>query len=257
MNNGKLGRGVRAGCWMLVLAVAGCGVSSSGEGTSLDGRTFLLESAEGFTAVSGTVPRIRFESTELTISAGCNSQGGNYSVRGGRLVVRGLGSTEVGCDLALHSQDQWLADFITSSPRVMLDGDRLTLTGDDATLVFLDREIADPDLPLEGTVWIVDTIIANGGASSIAGNSPPELSFDQTSTTWNAFSGCFTFAGDYSVQGDMVSIDSTVLTGCEEELGPIELHIQAMFADGPITFEITADSLRLTRGSLGIGAHAE
>ncbi len=45
-------------------------------------------------------------------------------------MVSGLSSTNIGCEATLHAQDNWLQTFLMSSPRWMLKGDVLTLTGD-------------------------------------------------------------------------------------------------------------------------------
>ncbi len=38
------------------------------------------------------------------------------------------------CDEALMTQDQWVSTLLTSSPTVSLDGDTLTVAGDEITL---------------------------------------------------------------------------------------------------------------------------
>ena len=80
---------------------------------------------------------------------------------------------------ALMDQDTWLSAVLTSRPTVTLDGDTLTLTADGTVITFVDRESANPDLPLEGTTWNVEGLVSNDAVSSIpAGGRVPTLRFD-------------------------------------------------------------------------------
>src|SRR5690606_25769127 len=98
---------------------------------------------------------------------GCNGHFGEMSFDGDVLVVDQFGSTAIGCDSELHDQDAWFADFFSSRPTVVLDGDQLTITTDEATFVFIDNEVANPPPPLLGTVFeitaLIDGEIALGG----------------------------------------------------------------------------------------------
>ena len=76
------------------------------------------------------------------------------------LVVPAMAQTQMACDpAALMDQDTWLGSVLTSRPTLTLDDDTLTISAQGATVTLLDREVADPDLPLEGTVWTVDTLV--------------------------------------------------------------------------------------------------
>jgi len=67
----------------------------------------------------------------VSANAGCNTLFGGASWDGGKLELDGaLASTMMACDDALMEQDQWLSDFLSSSPALALDGKTLTL-GDD------------------------------------------------------------------------------------------------------------------------------
>ena len=115
-------------CW-----AAGCDddVASS---ESLDGRTFLLDSSEGFEAVQGTTVRLRFQDGSLSLQAGCNTNSGDYAVRDGVLIFENISSTQIGCDPARHEQDEQLVKFLTSKPRLKLDGEQLTLSHADDSI---------------------------------------------------------------------------------------------------------------------------
>ena len=100
------------GTLALAFLVSACGGSSDGDGvssgglqSSLNDRTFLSESIEGWTLVPGSEVRISFRNGELSGHAGCNSLSGDYSLQGDTLVMRGFGMTEMGCDAPRHDQD--------------------------------------------------------------------------------------------------------------------------------------------------------
>ena len=57
---------------------------------------------------------------------------------------------------------------VDARPEVVLDGDVLVLRTATAELRFLDRKVADPDRPLEGTRWRVTGLFDPQVASSIA-----------------------------------------------------------------------------------------
>jgi heat shock protein HslJ len=221
----------------------------------LDGRTFLFQSAEGFTPVTGTTVRVSFQQNGFGFSAGCNGHGGSYRLDDSRLIVEDLSSTNIGCDAPLHEQDEWLADFFTSSPTLTLDGNDLTIENPAAALVFLDREVADPDRALTGRTWTVDSLIM-GAVAQGGFEANPTLVFDES--TVQVFTGCNTGEGEYSVSGSTLTLMGIAYTeaGCgSDDLARVEDHMQSVFSDGTLSYEIEAARLTIMRGEgLGISA---
>ncbi len=237
---------------------------SCGDGgdAGLAGRTFLLESADGFSAVSGTTVRLSFSEDELSLSAGCNSMSGAYRVQGTKLVLSGLGSTEIGCEPALHAQDERLADFLEANPSFTLSGDRLELSAGDITLRFLDREQADPDRPLVDTHWEIDSYIENGGIGNAPASrepvSTPTVHFAEDGTL-HVQSTCNGGSGRYTVKGAQITLEGVGYTeeGCNDAAAAsLEQKIQAVLREGTLTFEIEARRLTLMRGEIGLSAQA-
>ena len=234
-------------------------VTIEGGGTSLEDalldRSFLLESADGYTPVASTTITVSFDSEGFGFSAGCNSHFGSYTLCDGKLCLQGLGSTQIGCEPALAAQDEWLANFFTSQPQIVLEGDTLTFTGAAATLVFLDREVANPDRPLTGRVWTVDTIIDGGAASNVPLSAPATLEFLEGGTL-NVFSGCNDMVFSYEAAGSEITFSpdaSTTTRACDGLAGEVEAHVIAVLA-GTISFEIDAQRLTLMNGTIGLGA---
>lgn len=242
--------------WLSALWLA-CGCDDSGTSTpALEGRVFLFESAEGFEPVADTTVRLSFEDDVLSFSADCNGHSGAYELHDGRLMIAGLASTAIGCGAALLAQDMWLAEFFSSSPLLELDGDRLTLTGAQATLVFLDRETADPDRPLAGTPWTIDTFIDHGAASNLPLASEPTLLFGDDGNV-QIDTGCNTGSGRYAVAGSQLTLTDVAYTerACSGTSASAEAHIQAVMRAGVLSFEIEAARLTLERNDLGVSAN--
>jgi heat shock protein HslJ len=242
----------------LLTVIAACSDPAAGDGvqSQLVGRTFLLQSSEGFTPVANTTVRVNFEQTQFGFYAGCNSHSGEYSVCGEELCVEDLGSTEIGCTPELHAQDQWLASFMTARPGLRLDGAGLILSGADATLEFLEREVADPDRALTGGVWNIDTFIAGGAASNFPLQVPPTLNFEADGNL-GIFTTCNTGGGEYLQLGQELSLSGIAYTeeGCGASgSAAADAHIQQVLSDGTLALEIEANRLTLMRGELGLSA---
>ncbi|MET0284574.1 MAG: META domain-containing protein [Polyangiales bacterium] len=240
---------------ILVTLLAGCGAES----LPLAGRQFLLSSSEGFTPVSGTTVRLGFQDRELNVSAGCNGMFGDYTLRDGVLDVAGLGSTLKGCAADLAAQDQRLAEFITSKPSLSLLDNQLTLAGGGTTLVFLDREVADPDRPLVATQWEIDTLIKGDFASSGRDMPEPRIVFAQDGT-FNVFGPCNTAGGRYGVQGSRITLSEVSVdeAACAGSQGMIEAHLWSVFKDGAaLSFEIEASTIRIMNGDLGVAGRVK
>lgn len=66
--------------------------------------------------------------------AHCNGFGGDVLFTATRMKVYGYASTAIGCQANRQEEDNWLTEFIQSGPEWQLDGERLRLTSDDATV---------------------------------------------------------------------------------------------------------------------------
>lgn len=111
------------------LALAGCG----GGGADLEGKTYTSVESRGHDLVAGSTVTLRFEDGRISANAGCNTMTGAATWEGETLEVEGpLASTMMACEEALMAQDQWLSEFLASSPDLAVEGEELVL-GDDTT----------------------------------------------------------------------------------------------------------------------------
>lgn len=176
----RLARSVQISAILLtpaLLVLGACGSDDSdGSGdvsaADLDGREFVSSEVVGHQLVEGSAIHLAFIDETVSASAGCNTMSGGYTFDGETLQVEMMAMTEMGCDEALMDQDAFLSGFLTGGPTVTVDGDELTLASGDEQITMLDREVADPDRPLEGTLWIVDGIVSDDAVSSTSAGAP-------------------------------------------------------------------------------------
>lgn len=250
---------------LLLVGLAGCGrgtntqagADSPGDAEPWD-RTFLstsvTENGRPKRLVEGTRITLRFDGERRSIgaSAGCNSMGGPVSFEDGRLVVDDLATTEMGCDPARHAQDEWVAGFLGSRPAYRLSGDTLTLETASARMMLEDRETADPDRPLRGTRWTVDTIIEGESASSVPAGAEAHLTIgDGDGDERDRFggnTGCNGMGGNSVVDenASQITFSEVVTTkmACDDDRMRLERAVLATLA-GPVAYRIDADRLHL------------
>ena len=126
---------------------------------ALDGKTYLSTAVKGATLVPGTRIRLSFVNDTVNASGGCNALGGSATIEGGRLKTTALITTDMGCADPLMQQDRWIAGLLGDSA-ITIAGDQMTLDDGTVQATFLDREVADPDRPIEGTHWVLDGIVS-------------------------------------------------------------------------------------------------
>lgn len=99
--------------------------------------------------VSGTAIAIRFvpqraggqDRDGVAWYTGCNWTGGPLVVRPRQLIIRGEGSTAVGCHPEYQRQEDWVDAFMEGDPMWTLDGRELTLLQGSTTISM--REVPD------------------------------------------------------------------------------------------------------------------
>jgi heat shock protein HslJ len=221
----------------------------------LDGRAFVATAATGRELVADSAVRVEFEGDRLSGSGGCNSFGtSGWSVDGGVLVATGgFAMTEMACDPPeLMDQDVWLTELLGARPTLELAGDALTISSGDVTLTLTDREVVDPDRPLEGTTWELEGLIGGDAVSSVPmGVEPPTLTIE--GDRLQAFLGCNQGQGAVAVGAGTMEIEplATTRMACQGEAGEVERDVLTVL-DGTVQFTIEADQLTLTNGDAGL-----
>jgi heat shock protein HslJ len=247
----------RLGLTLVVTTLVACaqatGASPTPSPSGLNGRQFLstgvTQGGAAYALVPNTRIRLSFDTTGgLSVSAGCNTIGGTYVIDGNRLVITATGMTEMGCDQPRFDQDDWLNAFLAANPGFVLNGNDLTLTSGDTVITLLDREIAEPDQPLGGPTWLLDSIITGGDVvSSIPAGVSATITFHADGTVDINY-GCNAGGGQYAIDGDSISFSQLIHTdmACLGAAGQIEAAVSAVLAGDLVTFTVDASSLTLT-----------
>jgi len=239
---------------VVALVLAGC---TSAASVPLDGRAFLstavTTSGQPFDLVARTRIRLGFTDGRISASAGCNTMGGSYSVADGQLVVADLSTTEMGCDPDRHAQDEWLAAFLGSRPLLTLDENDLLLASPGASITLLDREVADPDLPLVGPTWTVVSVISGDAVSSVPEHVVATFVF-QADGQVGFNTGCNTGGGRYSATAGALRFSELVMTemSCESPAGEMEAAVLRVLQAETVSYRIEAGSLVLMANGRGL-----
>jgi heat shock protein HslJ len=136
---------------------------------------------------------------------------------------------------------------------VALDADELTLTSaDGATVVtMLDREVADPDRPVEGTRWVVEGTISADAVSSIPSGATASITI--TDGTVVVESGCNTGSGSVTVGEDALTFGpiATTTRACEDDLMNLESAVFATLVE-EVAYAIDSNVLTIRSGDAGL-----
>lgn len=241
---------------LAVVLACGSGPSQA----SLEDRVFVstrvTEDGAPRELVEGTRLRLEFyEGSRVTASAGCNLLDGRYEILAGTFVLGDASMTLIGCDPALHEQDEWYFGFLQSNPTIVVEGDSLVLEEGDTRLEYLDQEVATPDLPLLGTTWTVDTIIEGDAAIGADWPDPATLVLRSNGTV-DVYTGCNSGSGTYRVVNDAITFADVAVTerACLDELTQqLEAAVLGVVSGPqPVTWEITVDRLSLRGEDVGL-----
>ncbi|HEV8490238.1 MAG TPA: META domain-containing protein [Candidatus Limnocylindrales bacterium] len=248
-------RSLLAAVVLPLVLIAGC---TGAAAAPLAGRTFLstkvTEKGADRPLVPGTTIRISFgKDGQLGVNAGCNHMGGTYRLDGETLRFDGGAMTEMGCDQARHDQDDWVFQFLASRPTVALAGNDLMLTAGDVVIRLLDREIADPDLPLVGPTWTVTSIVTGDAVSSIPDGVVASLNFSADGRV-ELQTGCNQGGGAYAVEGDRIRFADVVTTkrACDGASGQMEAAVLGVLRAENLAYTIEAGSLTLMARGQGL-----
>jgi heat shock protein HslJ len=237
------------------LFLAGCG--SEPEAAPLDGRDFLStavsQDGQPRQMVRDTRISLGFDSGAMAASAGCNIMSGPYRVDGGLLIVEDLAVTEMGCEPDLQAQDEWLIAFFLGQPQLTLADAQLTMATDDTTIEFVDREVAEPDLPLVGPLWTVDSLISVDSVSSLPAGASASLRFDEGGR-FTVETGCNSGGGGFSAENGTLVLTDMFITerACDGAPDQLEQAVLAVLLAESITYAVDGQQLTLTAGEAGL-----
>ncbi|HEU5108518.1 MAG TPA: META domain-containing protein, partial [Micromonosporaceae bacterium] len=159
-----------------------------------------------------------------------------------------LSMTNMGCDPPRHEQDDWLAGFLGGKPSWKLDGDTLVVTSGAKELTMLDRKDTEPDLPLRGTRWTVDSLLDGETSASTPQGTSAWLTFGPKSVELHP--GCNQGSADYELAGDTIRFGPVLTTrmACEPDAMELEAAVLAVL-DGTVGYAVDGKTLTLKHPS--------
>jgi heat shock protein HslJ len=220
----------------------------------LDGHTYIVTGVQGHDLVKGSGIALRFDAGRLGISAGCNSIGGSYAIKDGKLAVGAMMTTEMACQEPLMAQDQWISAFVNGAA-FTLEGDTLTLAKDGVTVTATDKKVAKPDLPVEGTVWTVESLVSNQAVSSMPAGVEASLVFADGKVAVDA--GCNKGNGAAGIGDTTITFGPIATTKmfCEGAAGEVEQQVLGVLT-GEVTYTVDSDALQLRGAGGGLDLRA-
>ena len=238
-----------------LLLLAACGDDTTAPPTgepaqTLDGRTFVGDEVSGHDLVKGSTLRLSFQDGRLEAQAGCNHLSGTGRLDGGVLVGRIDVTTDMGCDRPLMDQDTWLSAFLGSRPEATVSAEALVLAKDGTTITLNDQEhvrAMDP-IPLEGTTWALESLIAGSGdegaVSSVPGEHAPTLVIEGGRI--RVFTGCNRGSGRVEVDDASLTISALAVTKTACEDGATAEQAVLAVLEGEVGYVQDYDVLTLT-----------
>ena len=244
---------------LLVVVTAACGiVPGLGGSPDLAGRDFVSTSVTvggvDFALVEGTQIRIGFsDEGMMTANAGCNHFGAMYRIDGGVLAITEGAMTEMACQPELEEQDQWLFAFLGSQPLISTEGDELVLEDDETIITLLDREVADPDLPLVGPVWTVTALVSGDAVSSVPEGVTATIVFTEDGLVM-VNTGCNSGNGAADIRQVTIRFGDIALTrmACEGAPAQMEAAILRILRADVVGYTVDASMLELSIAGYGL-----
>lgn len=203
--------------------------------------------------VEGTEVRIRFADARITLTAGCNTMSGTYTLEQTRLTVEPLAMTDMGCDQSRMDQDSWLAGLF-EKPVQLNTGAEPTIVSASTVLAMADLDTVHPDKPLLGTRWLLTSIGSGGADGSVSSVPAGTQAFIQIDAGRIALKdGCNQGSGTVEVAGDSLTFGpiATTKMAC-----PDTAEVERAFAEvlaGTATYSIEEDRLTLTTTDRSLG----
>ena len=235
---------------MAVLAACSSGGSSGGTGGTIEGLTWKLTSqtVNGATTdvPAGVSVDAKFASTNVAGSGGCNVYHGSVTITDASLKVGPLATTSMACQgAASDTETAYLANLANASTYTATS-DSLEIY-DQSNAVILTYAVG-PENPLEGD-WIV-TGYNNGNqavTSPIAGTT---LTATFTADTVAGNSGCNTYSGGYTLNGDQVTIGplASTMKACSDAIMTQETQFLTALQT-PATVETSGGTVTLRDSS--------
>ena len=241
---------------LVPMALAGCTSSQSPSGGTLTGQVWALTDLEGKAPIQDTGITVQFNTDgSLGGSSGCNQYNGTYTASGSSLTIQLGGSTMMACAQPVMDQESLYLKAFQGVTAYTVSGDKLTLFGSD------NKEIANykaTSQDLAGTSW--DVIGYNNGkqaVTSVIAGTQMDIQFGNDGTV-SGNSGCNTYNGTYTVNGNQIQFGSMASTrmACGDPAGIMEQESQYLAAlETAATYQVENNVLELRTADGALAAN--
>ncbi|MCA9980784.1 MAG: META domain-containing protein, partial [Anaerolineales bacterium] len=190
---------------------------------------------------------IQFTSDQFSGNGGCNTFFGSYTQDGQNLTIdESIGSTMMACpDPAMQVESLYLATLPQVASYEIDANGLLHLLDADGNVLLTFYE--DVPAPLAGTPWTV-TFFNNGRGALVGVLEGTEITavFDDATGTVSGNATCNNFNGEYTVDGDNISVGllATTMMMCEEERMEQEAEFLSAL-QSVATYSIEADRMTM------------
>jgi heat shock protein HslJ len=168
--------------------------------------------------VDGTVITAGFQQGLIQGHSGCNAYGSHYSTEGSTISFDEVEQTAMGCPgEGIMTQESDFVNGLIGAKTFVLDGDRLTISSDDGSLLF--RQM--PSLqgpPFRDTTWHLVAEVFQGVVRSIEKGIEITAEFADRQMTGSA--GCNSYFAGYSVDNNVLTLSGIGNTerACEDAI---------------------------------------
>lgn len=199
---------------------------------------------------------VTIDGSEIGGTAACNSYGGRLTVTDGRLEIRDVGMTAMGCEEPVMAAEAAYTAALNAVDSIGGDGGELVLSGPNVELRF-GALAPPPTAEVVDTVWVLDTLFVGDVASSPLGE-PATLEL-RADGTFSGSTGCRSFSGEWLERGEQIVAPSWGMDGteCPSDLTQQDSHVVSVIGDGFVP-SVVGDLLTLTDpGGVGLVYRAE
>jgi heat shock protein HslJ len=243
---------------LCAFALAGCGDDGTAEESPTDPlldrkftSTAVTEKGMPRPLVAGTRIELRFNTSgHFSANTGCNTIEGLFHRDGDALVVADTSITKMGCPRESQVQEDWLVGVLDDRPTLSVTGSdapQLELTRGDTIIRLSAEKLHDP--PLQGTRWVVGTLIDKGTATPATGPTEASVEFSKTGYVLG-FAGCNQFFGRAMVSGSTIRLEPKPAhrRPCGSAADRLERAVLAVVEADEVTYRIADGHLTLTAG---------
>jgi heat shock protein HslJ len=242
-----------------VLVLAACGGGGGAGAPDVVGEWEFAEgTADGVALLRppGSGATLQLDDAEVRGVSFCNHYFSSYRSSGTSFSFDGIGGTEMGCEPDVMAAESAYLAALGAVDTAAREDDALVLIGDGVWMRF--APVAPvPDSPLEGTRWVLETVVDGATATSTLGE-PAVLLLDRDRRA-SASTGCRSITGTWLVEDGTLVIDDLLADGgdCPADVERQDAHVTAVLQSEPRA-EIEEDRLTLTGdGGRGLVYRAE